>query len=350
MILVTGATGHLGNVLVRELISQGEKVRVMILPNETLASLHGLLVEVVTGDILNPDDLRRAMKEVNFVYHLAGIIAISPGMEKVMHRVNVEGARNVAEIALESGVERLVHVSSVHAFRREPHGVIMNEATPLALESPVGSYDRTKAEGTRAVLDFVTKGLDAVVVCPSGIIGLHDYANSLMGDTILSFSGKKLSILIDGAFDFVDVRDVVSGLLKAGKQGKRGEIYILSGSRVSVENLHEMAQSAVGSKSSKVIVPIRLAMFAVTMLQRFFSWLKIKTRYTSYSLQTLIDNSAFSSEKAKLELGYMPRPLSESIADFLKWHKLQYSNIGKKINKKKAKPVKCRLVKSSGQH
>jgi dihydroflavonol-4-reductase len=319
MILVTGATGHLGNVLVRELVSAGEIVRVLIRPGEALDSLNGLPVQVSEGDVLEQETVMKAMQDVTEVFHLAGVIAIRPGMEEVMYQVNVEGTRNVAEAALEEGVRRFVHVSSVHAFHREPLGTTINENTPLALDSPIGSYDRTKAEGTKVILDLVKRGLNAVIVCPSGLIGAHDYFDSEMGKTLVSFTENKLDFLVEGAYDFVDVRDVVAGMLAARTKGLSGEIYILSGSRVTVEDLHHMAQATSGRQTAKIKIPIRLAMFAVSILQSLFQWLKIKSRYTVYSLQTLLDNSVFSSQKARTELGYSARPLSEAVTDFLHW-------------------------------
>lgn len=319
MVLVTGASGHLGNVLVRELIAGGEQVRALVYPGDPLLSLQGMLIEVFVGDVLNLDLLDRAMQEVDYVFHLAGIIAIRPGMEELMTRVNVEGTRNVAKIALKHQVKRLVHVSSVHALKREPQGIVMDETTPLALDSPIGSYDRTKAEGTKLVLDFVEQGLDAVIACPSGIIGLHDYAGSEIGRALLAFAGSKPNIIVDGAYDFVDVRDVVRGLILARDKGRVGEIYILSGSQATVENLCQMAQQAAGLKSSRLKVPIRLVIFVLSLFQGLIRWLKIKSKFTVYSLQTLLDNSSFSHHKARRELGYEPRPLAEAVTDYIQW-------------------------------
>lgn len=348
MNLVTGATGHLGNVLVRELISGGEKVRVLVPPGESLQPLQGMLIEVIVGDILDREALRKAMQGVKTVFHLAGIIAIRPGMEERMHQVNVEGARNVAEMALECGVERLIHVSSVHAFRREPHGITIDENTPLALDAPYGSYDRTKAEGTKVVLDVAKQGLDAVIVCPSGIIGSHDYLGSEMGRALACFADRRLEILIDGAFDFVDVRDVVFGLLMAREKGEREEIYILSGSRVTIEELHQMAQNASGARGVKLKLPMKLVMFAAQVVQRLFQWLRIKSRFTVYSLQTLLDNSSFSSQKAWRKLGYRPRPLQEAVSDFLHWFNLHRKAAGKKTAKKEAGRRHKKALKGSG--
>jgi dihydroflavonol-4-reductase len=324
VILVTGATGHLGNVLVRKLLDRGERVRALVLPGEALHSLNGLMVEVIVGNILDRELLDRAVQGVDTVYHLAGIISILPGSDEIMQEVNVTGARNVAEASLKAGVRRLVHVSSIHAFRREPHGTTIDESTPLAPDSDAGAYDRTKAEGALAVLDLVDRGLDAVIACPTGIIGPYDYQESEMGGAVTNFAAKKLHFLVKGAFDFVDVRDVAKGLILAAEKGRAGETYILSGTCVTLEQIWQMAQAAAGSRSPRVILPFKLALFFSHLLQHFYRLFKIMPRFTSYSLQTVADNSSFSCAKASEELAYSARPLKDSIADFLSWRSEYY--------------------------
>ena len=120
--LVTGATGHIGNVLVRKLLDQGEKVRALIWRGEDTTPLKGLDVEQVEGDVLDPASLEPAMHGVETVYHLAGIISIMPGRNPLVWRVNVEGTRNVLEAARHARVRRLIYTSSIHAIARAPHG------------------------------------------------------------------------------------------------------------------------------------------------------------------------------------------------------------------------------------
>lgn len=260
MILVTGATGHIGNVLVRELVARGEEVRALVLPGESCDSLKGLPIEMVVGNILDPETLDRWMRGVKLVYHLAGVISIVPGKEELMYRVNVEGARNVARAALKAKA-RMVHTASVHALRREPHGVTMDERTPLALEGDAGAYDRTKAEGVQAVLEVVREGLDAVIVCPSGVIGPHDYFHSEMGELLRTFATPKIHFIINGAYDFVDVRDVAQGMILAAEKGRTGEIYILSGEQVTLRWLLKKTQQIAGVRSPAVVLPHNLALF-----------------------------------------------------------------------------------------
>lgn len=321
MILVTGATGHVGNVLVRELLAQEQQVRAMTLPNDNCASLEGLDVERVTGNVLDPASLDRAMDGVDVVYHLAGIISILPGAEALMRKVNVDGVRNTAQAALRTGVRRMVHISSIHAFKRMPHGICIDEHVPFASDTPAGTYDRTKAEGTLAVLEAVEQGLDAVIACPTGIIGPYDYLDSEMGNVIHNFAQRKLHFLVEGAYDFVDVRDVAKGLILAAEKGRAGETYILSGARIEIAQIKQVVQEFVGIHTPHIVAPMWLAKLIALIAEPFYRLTHAVPKFTQYSLRTVQDNCNFSHAKAQMELGYTPRPLRESIADVLGWRK-----------------------------
>lgn len=321
MILVTGATGHVGNVLVRQLLLAGESVRTMVLPGDDCMALEGLAVERVGGNVLDPPSLDRAMEGVDTVYHLAGIISIVPGAEALMRRVNVEGVRNVAAAAQKAGVRRLVHVSSIHAFQRMPEGTVVNETAPLATANAAGTYDQTKALGTVAVLEACQEGLDAVVACPTAIIGPYDYRGSLLGQALLNFARRKLHILVPGAYDFVDVRDVAHGLQQACLHGRCGEVYILSGTYATLVEAKTLVQETAQVRSHHLMLPWRMAMGFAAMMQHVYRWVRTTPRFTPYSLSTLRENALFSSAKAREELGFEPRPLGETIRDLLTWRR-----------------------------
>ncbi len=178
MNLVTGATGHIGNVLVRELAKRGEKVRVLVLPGEDLSPLNGLDIEVIEGNILDNCCLGPAFEGIEYVFHLAGIISIMPGKDDFVHDVNVNGTINMLTAAKNANVKRFIHTSSIHAFKRIPHGVLVDENVPIDPDSAVAAYDQSKAEATLAVLKAAKNGLPAVVVCPTGVIGPYDYKDS----------------------------------------------------------------------------------------------------------------------------------------------------------------------------
>ena len=212
-VVVTGAAGHLGSNLVRALLARGESVRAMVHENrEPLADLE---VEQVRGDVRDPESLRRAFAGTDVVYHLAGVISIDGDRGGLVREVNVDGAANAAEAALAAGVRRMVHVSSIHAFRMTPLDRPLDETRARVEDKPGehAAYDRSKAEGERRVRLVVEKGLDCVIVHPSAVIGRLDFAPSRMGRVFLDLYHRSMPALIDGGFDFVDVRDVTQGTI-----------------------------------------------------------------------------------------------------------------------------------------
>ena len=319
MNLVTGATGHIGNVLVRKLLAAGEKVRVLIFPGEDTLPLKDLLLEMVTGDVLDPDSLRNAMQGVTRVFHLAGVISILPGRNPIVHRVNVEGTKNIITEARHAGVKRLIYTSSIHAIRRMPYGVRIDEQLPFDPENTAGEYDRSKAEASLAVLEAARDGLDAVIVCPTGVIGPNDFRRSELGQLILDCVDQKTQFYVDGAYDFVDVRDVAEGMIQAAEKGRSGETYILSGEKLSVHRIIDVLWDLTGRRFTRIYVPFSVARFAARFTPLLYIHRKIKPRFTSYSLETLRSNSDISHEKATSELGYRPRNLMETISDTVEW-------------------------------
>ncbi len=318
MILVTGAAGHIGNVLVRELTSEGRRVCALILPGEDISSLDGLDIELAEGNVLDPLSLDKAMEGVDIVFHLAGVISIMPGHNELMRKVNVDGTKNVLRAAKKAGVARLVYTSSIHALSRNWKGRI-DERVPFDPDNPVGGYDRTKAEASLAVLDAVKGGLDAVIVCPTGVIGPHDYRGSEMGDLLMDWLRRKIHFLVKGAYDFVDVRDVARGHMLACDRGRTGEVYILSGWQIKVLELKKLVQDVLGCRIVSVTIPMRMAKIGAKIMPLYYRLTKKTPKFTDYSLETLQSNSNVSSKKSKRELGYNPRDLAITIKDTVRW-------------------------------
>jgi dihydroflavonol-4-reductase len=319
MILVTGAAGHIGNTLVRELLARGDRVRVLVLPGEDTASLDGLDLERISGNVLDPISLSYAMRGVNMVYHLAGIISILPGKNELMRAVNVTGTVNVARAAREAGVHRLVYTSSIHALGRPPMGTCIDESIGFDPDNPAGEYDRTKAAASLALLAEVEKGLDAVLVCPTGVIGPYDFRRSEMGHLIRSWMKRRVHVFVDGWFDWVDARDIAKGIILAGEKGGKGETYILAGERVHLAELLTLVQDSSDVHTPTLCIPKGLAMFAAPLTGLFSKLTGRKPQFTTYSLETINSNSTISYEKARRELGYSPRPLSETVRDTVAW-------------------------------
>ncbi|MBE0672901.1 MAG: NAD-dependent epimerase/dehydratase family protein [Anaerolineales bacterium] len=318
MWLVTGATGHIGNVLVQKLLERGEKVRALILPGESRESISRLRVEAFEGDILNMDSVFESMQGIKGIFHLAGAISIMPGSNPFVQKVNVEGTKNILHAASKKKIKRLIYTSSIHAIQRMEDGVI-DESVPYDMNNPYGAYDRSKAEATLEVLDAARSGLEAVVACPTGVIGPYDFRGSMMGAVIHDAAVAKPTLYVDGAYDFVDVRDVADGLIAAAEHGKRGESYILSGQKISVRYLLETVREITGKHFFQMKIPFDLAKFAAKFTPAYYRFANETPRFTPYSLEVLQSNSNISHAKATRELGYAPRPIFESIRDAVKW-------------------------------
>jgi dihydroflavonol-4-reductase len=319
MNLVTGAAGHLGNVLVRELLARGQPVRALILPGEDTLALQGLDCEMVRGNVLDPASLNQAMQGVDVVYHMAALVSIVEDHAPLLYKVNVQGTRNVISAAHQAGVRRLVYTSSIHALTRPPDGVTIDETLPFDPQNPAGSYDRTKAEASLAVQQAAQFGLDAVIVCPTGVLGPYDFRRSEMGEMVLSWMKRGIGIVVNGFFDFVDVRDVAAGHILAAERGRTGETYILGGERISVTRIHHLVQQAAQLRAPAVNIPLPLAMFSARFAEIYYRLTNTRPRFTRYSLETLVSNSQISSAKANNSLGYRARSLADTLADTVAW-------------------------------
>jgi dihydroflavonol-4-reductase len=324
MIVVTGATGHIGNVLVRQLIERGQTVRTLVLPDDDLRPLLGLNTEIAYGNVTDLPSLESAFDGADLVFHLAGIVTIMPSMKKVLERVNVGGLRNVVAACRATGVHRLIYTSSIHAIAEPPHGTVIDETQLFDPDRVLGDYARSKASATLFLLDEVRKGgLDAVICCPTGIIGPWDYGISDIGQLILDFASGYLKSYVRGAYDFVDVRDVARGLILAGEKGQSGRHYIFSGAQVQVLELMKELERNIGYPAPTFEIPPAIARAAGVLASVYYRLIKRRPVFTAYSIDVLRSNSQVSSVRARKELGFIIRPWQDSIRDHVEWFRAE---------------------------
>lgn len=315
--VVTGASGHIGGALTRALLAEGRRVRAVV--HDESRALDGLDVERIPGDVRDVESLRRAFRGAEVVYHLAARITLLQHEVQETMAVNVDGPRNVCQAALDAGVRRLVHFSSIHAFDDAPRDVPMDETRPPAEGRGFPLYDRSKAAGEKEVLAAVGRGLDAVIVNPAGVIGPHDYRISAMGQVFLDMWHGRLPALIDGGFSWVDVRDVVSSALAAEARGRTGERYLLPGHWVSVKGIAQTVTEVTGRRTPKMVTPMWLARASAPIVTAFARMIGRKPLYTSASLRALRQNRVVLGAKAAAELGHAPRPFRDSVSDVYAW-------------------------------
>lgn len=320
-VLVTGATGHIGNVLVRALLKKGYDVTAFVRNMETLESLDGLNISLAYGDVRDINSLESAFKDIDVVFHLAGIIDIGNGNKKQMYEVNVNGTKNVVDTCKKMHVKKLIYTSSVHAIPPKPKGEIIEETKSFSPDLVKGTYAKTKAEATKYVLESNCKDLEAIITHPSGVIGPYEYITSNLGQLIIDCAHKKMGAYLDGGYNFVDVRDVADGLVSALEKGRAGECYILAGHYVTIKELMQYVQDITGVPAPKFKIARWFAYATGALSEIYYKIVKQKPLFTSYSVYTTGTNANFSIEKAKKELGYSPRDIKDTMVDTIYWMK-----------------------------
>jgi dihydroflavonol-4-reductase len=302
--------------MVRMLQEKGRSVRALM--HRDGRAFEGLDIETASGDILDSQSLVSAFRGADYVYHLAVHISISRRNAAEAALINVQGTRNVVEACMEAGVRRLVHFSSIHALSSKPRDEMIDENRPLAGHSDL-VYDRSKADAERVVLEAVEKGLDAVIVNPTAILGPWDFKPSYMGKFLLALCHHEFKSLVKGGFDWVDVRDVVQGALIAEQRCRRGDRYLLSGTWLSVKNLAALVEEITGVKAPRFTAPMWLAYMGLPFMGVLSRIKKSEPLYTKESLHALQNHRFISHDKATRELVYESRPLEETLRDTLEW-------------------------------
>jgi dihydroflavonol-4-reductase len=320
-VAVTGASGRIGNVVVRKLIESGHEVRVLVRRDDDRA-LAGLAPDRVRGDVFDEDALRALARGCEVLYHLAAVVSIHGDSDGRVRRTNVDGTRKVLEISRECSIRRVVYFSTFHVFSEFPQDEPLDETRPLAFRSNM-AYTRTKAESLQWALDFSRQtGIEVVALCPTGVLGPFDFAPSPAGQMLLDFYRGKIPLLPPGGVDWVDVRDVADAAVAALNKGRGGEAYILSGQYARVSDLARCIGAVTQRPVPGHVAPDWLLRAALPFVAFYARISGKQPLFTTESLDTLRDGArVVSSEKARRELGYAARPIEDSIRDAYNWFK-----------------------------
>jgi len=317
-VVVTGAAGHVGGNLVRELLARGRSVRALV--HRDTRALEGLQVELVAADVRNPESLQRAFEGADVVYHTAAQVSLSSDHWPLLEAVNVVGTRNVVAACLKCDVARLVHFSSIHALQQEPLDLLVDEDRPLVDPRHSTSYDRSKAEAEKEVRKGLDRGLDAVLLNPTAIIGPGDFRPSHFGRALLAMGGGRMPVLVAGGFNWVDVRDVIAAATQAEYRAPMGAKYLLPGHWVSLREVAAQVAEITGATAPRLACPTSVARLAVP-LAGMWGWATgTEPLFTSASLKAISgSNRNISQARAARDLDYMPRPFQETLEDTFAW-------------------------------
>jgi len=319
-IFVTGGTGFLGLNLVRLLVDRGERVRVLTRATSGRLGLDSDLIEFVRGDVTDVDSLREAMSGCDRAYHLAGWVQISPWGWAEAWKTNVEGTRNVCSAALESGVSRVVHASSIAAIGAGTLDEPADERSPWNIRADRIPYYATKVASEKVVLEHVERGLDAVIVNPTYVVGPWD-VKPTAGRLLIKIATRKLrSYPSRGGLNFVDVRSVAVGHVLAMERGRSGERYILGGENLPFKAYLDRVAGIAGVATPGIRLPYA-GMFPFALAGSILGRLLPRAfRDTNLSvLRSSCLEHYVSSAKASRELGYEVASVDAAIRDGMAW-------------------------------
>jgi len=309
--LVTGATGFIGSRVARLLVERGDDVRVTVRAGSRTDAIDDLDVRRVSADVTDRRALRRAMRGVQRVFHLAGVTALRLPEEEAF-RVNVGGTRAVLGEALRAGVERVVHTSSVAAIGPAPWGGTADETQAFRHGHLGIPYVASKHAAEVEALRVAARGLDLVVVCPSYVFGAGGERRSST-ELVRRFMLRRIPAYVDGALNVADVADVARGHLLADERGVTGERYILGARNYTWERLFAELGRLSGIEPPAVCLPRPVALAAAEAGQRApgqlgFGPLPVEVRAAAQWW-------AYRSAKARRELGWTSRPHEDTVEE-----------------------------------
>lgn len=313
MILVTGGSGLVGNELITQLLASGKRVRAIY--NKTpLAHFNSASLEQFQCNILDVVMLEAAMKDVEQVYHCAAIVTFNPARRQEMFKINIEGTANVVNAALDAGVKKMVHVSSVSALGRIRENQPITELMNWTEETSNSAYGQSKYLAEIEVWRGIAEGLEAVMVNPTIILGAGNWNE---GSTKLFQSVyNEFPWYAEGSTGFVDVKDVARAMILLMENNISGQRFILSAENRSYKEVFEMMAKAFGKKPPyKKVTPLIAAI--VWRLEAFKSWFtKRDPLVTKETAKTALAKVNFDNSKLqKFVPGFLYKPVPATITE-----------------------------------
>lgn len=316
---LTGATGFIGSHVALALLNRGWRVRALMRRESLLPASLRSEVEWRLGDILRVTDIHSAMAGCTAVFHVAADYRLWSRNPREIYATNVQGTANVLEAALNHGVERVVHTSSVGALGLRTDGKPADEAVPVSLESLVGHYKRSKFLAEREVDKYVQRGLPVVIVNPSTPIGPGDHKPTPTGQIIVDFLNRRMPAYLDTGLNLIHVRDVAEGHLLALERGKVGEKYILGHRNLSLAEMFALLERVSGIPAPR----IRLPYFPILILAQCLDALsRVSGREPLIPLEGVKMaryKMFFDAGKAVRELGLPQTPLETAASEAVTW-------------------------------
>jgi dihydroflavonol-4-reductase len=313
--LVTGGNGFVGSAVVRLLAERGDDLRLTVRRRARLEQLKGIEYQAVDCDVLDRPAVRRAMRDVDRVFHLAGLVSMRPADDDRLFEVNVGGTRIVLEEALRAGVERVVHTSSVAAVGPAADGETADERQLFTAGRLGIPYVNSKHEAEVEALRLAAQGLPVVVVNPCYVFGAGDvYARAT--SIVRRFLLGRIPAYVGGALNIVDVQDVARGHLLADEAGQVGERYILGNRNYTLDRLFADLARLSGVEAP----PVKLTPSVALRLARALEAAPGRAPITVQEVKLASHWWTYRNTKAKRELGWTTSPHEDTIEATVAWY------------------------------
>jgi len=299
----------------RLLIERGHPVRALVRASSKLREIEA---ETVTGDLRDPESLKRAAAGCGVVFHVAADYRLWVKDSREMYRSNVDGTRNLLEAARAAGVERVVYTSTVGCIGIPSNGE-GDEQTPVGLADMTGPYKRSKFQAEEVALRYAADGLPVVIVNPTAPVGDHDFKPTPTGKIVVDFVQGGMPAYIDTGLNLVDVRDVAEGHLMALERGKPGERYILGCQNLTLQEILARLARICGREAPSWRIPYSVA-YAAALAST--GWARITGRTPRAPLDgvRMARKKMFASHgKAARELGFSPGPVDAALERAVGW-------------------------------
>lgn len=317
--LITGASGFIGSHVTKLLVEEKARVRVLVRKTSSTQFLDSFPAEKVVGDLSDIPSLQKAIDGVEYLFHVAGVVALREGDTATLRRVNVQGVRNVLGVAQDLRVKRVILTSSVAAIGGSSDQTLRDENSPWHENEPHSAYSRSKHDGEMEAMKYFREGLPLVVVNPSFVIGCPDYGLSIGGKFLLNFLKGRFKAYVRMGFNCVDVKDVAKGHLLAATRGHLGERYILANQNVTLIELLHLLEKVSGTRAPRFYIPYSVAYGGAMFLEGIGKLFGKRFWVSRVQVRRVRYNSWFSHEKATRELGWRPRPLEETLKEAVAW-------------------------------
>ena len=321
--LVTGATGHLGYNIVRNLYRKGCRVRALVLPDDPNAFRLADMAQIFYGDVTDRTTLDEffdcpSTDDIQLI-HCGALLTLDYKFNQEVWDVNVIGTKNILDLASSYHVSRRVFVSGVSAIPLDEEKEVLTEITDFRTDKVTGIYGKTKAAASSLVMGAAEEGLNISMVLPSVLIGPYDYGQTYATQLIEDYLNGRVSLRSNGGFDFADVRDVAEATIRCLQLGEKGETYILSNQYCSIKDIYAILHELAGVREVRLSLPGWMTRSSSPVTGNWLRKTKRRSLSTTYSKYMLKANARFSHAKADEKLGYTVRDIRETLRDTIEF-------------------------------